>query len=650
MKKLHNLFALLALLGVLLSGFYVSQRIAPKDEGSPERRVLYYVDPMNPAHTSNKPGLAPCGMKLEPVYAEGNAGGRAPQTISSFMPPGTVKVSPEKQQIIGVQVGQADTMSASHTLRALGRVAADENRIYRVLAPTDGYMRDFPAAVRTGSMVQKDQLLASYFSAEPLAAQQAYLLALRAKDRRQNEPAFEEQTGLKGDSIDVQVRQAEENLRLAGVGETQMREIARSRQVIKSIELRAPITGLVVARNIFPYSRFERNTEFFRIVDLTRVWILADVFDHEEKYIRQGTSVRVSVPGHDKVLEGKVSDTLPQFDSNSRSYKVRLDVDNPELMLRPDALVNVVFSVQMQPAITVPREAVLDTGLKKIIYVDFGNGFFEPRKVETGLTFGDRVEIVGGLMPGERIVTSGNFLIDSESRMKLAASGAQGPTGTDPVCRMEVAQKMAEAAGNMSELDGTTYYFCTKTCKEEFDKSHARFIDKKAKEASHLEPVAVPASLPPPVHEARTNNEPQSMAVDPVCGEEVDRREAEATGNVSLHDGVIYYFSSDLCKQVFEKHSKHFLRRMKEGSPQHRPMDFPVSSKEPSAAEAPPQAQQQALAIDPVCGEKVDAKEAQAASHTSTHNGTTHYFCSGECKHRFDEDPNRWLPRPAPHK
>jgi membrane fusion protein, copper/silver efflux system len=568
MKKLRYLVLFIAFWGVFLSGFYLSQRIASKNNGAPERRILYYVDPMNPSHTTNKPGLAPCGMKLEPVYAEDDAGGQASGNISAFMPPGTVKISPEKQQILGVQVGQADTVSESHTLRTLGRVAADENRIYRLLAPTDGYMRDIPTDIRTGSMVQKDHLLASYYSTEPLAAQQAYLLALRTVDRRRTDPAFEEQTGLKGDSIDVQLRQAEENLRLAGVGETQMREIARTRQVIKSIELRSPIAGFVVARNIFPYSRFERNTEFFRIVDLTRVWVSVDVFDDEEQYINPGIMAHLSLPGRDKVFEGKVSDTLPQFDPNSRTYKVLLEVDNPELILRPDVFVDVQFSVQLQPAITVPREAVLDSGLKKVVFVDFGNGYFEPRKVETGWSFGDRVEIVGGLMPGEKIVTSGTFLIDSESRMKLAASGAQGPGSMDPVCRMEVARKMAEAIGNMSEVDGTTYYFCTKTCKQEFDKAPARFIKKKAKEASHWEPRPVPASsMKPHVPEVHTETERKAVSIDPVCGGEVDRKEAEATGNISTHEGIIYYFSSDLCKQVFDKHTNHFLERISAGSP-----------------------------------------------------------------------------------
>ncbi len=566
MKRLHYSVSILLLLSVFLSGFFLSRWLAPGNDQVSERRILYYVDPMNPAHTSDKPGLAPCGMNLEPVYAdEDNAG-----SMASFLPPGSVRISPEKQQLIGVRLTQVEVAGEIVTLRAFGRVAADENAIYRVLAPTEGYLRDLPYAVPTGTLVQKDQLLASYHSTEPLAAQQAYLLALRTVDRRRSEPAFEEQTGLKVDTVDAQLFQAEENLRLAGLSEAQIRELARTRQFVRSIELRAPVAGVVVARNVSPFSRFERNTEFFRIVDLRRVWVVADVFEHEVRFVEAGTTARITLPGRAKTATGTVSDALIPFDPTTRAYKVRLIVDNPDLTLRPDAAVDVTFAIPMKPAMVVAREAVIDSGSRKVVFVDLGNGLFEPRKVETGWSFGDRVEIVGGLMPGERIVTSGHFLIDAESRMKLAACGMQGPTAIDPVCRMEVLQKMAETAGYVSAYGGATYYFCTPSCKEAFDKDPDAFLMEKAPEPPREIPTTEgPGARSPHPHDPPMASDHQgATAFDPVCGEAVDPREAEVAGRVSVHEGTAYYFASDPCKAVFDRHPDRFPGKSRE-TPRH---------------------------------------------------------------------------------
>jgi membrane fusion protein, copper/silver efflux system len=691
MKKLHYSILFMAFICVFLCGYYFSQRIAGRSTSDISgRQVLYYVDPMNPAHTSDKPGLAPCGMKLEPVYADGESSGQVSASPGVSALPGTVKITSEKQQIIGVQVGKVEMVSESHTLRALGRVAADENSIYRVLAPTKGYMGDISSAVPTGSLVKKDQLMASYYGTEALAAQQGYLVVLAALDRRPDDKSSEDQVG----SIRSQVRQAEENLKLSGFGEAQIRDISRTRQVSKYVEQRAPIAGLIVSRNIFPNSLFERDTELFRIVDLSRVWVLADVFENEEKYIKPGTAARVSLPGRDSAFHAIVSNAVPQFDSNSRTYKVRLDVANPEWLLRPNEFVDVEFSLKLPSTLTVPREAVLDSGVKKIVFVDHGKGYFEPRKVKTGWSFGDRVEIVGGLMADERIVVSGNFLIDSESRMKMAASSMQGSIAMDPVCGMEVPEKSSKAAGNTSEIDGTTYYFCSPECKREFDTNSNRFVENKAEKLPHGEHLAVPDSSMKPsahmahqhsgrdapidleklhdreaenamradkahedlapdsariqgVHESMALNSQQgdksheqpaqnSLQVDPVCGEKVDPRKAEAEGNTSVLDGTTYYFSSDLCKLVFERHPRHFVKKLKEEKTLESETGPSVSPVESHEDEANSGDREGPFQVDPVCGEEVDSRKAQAAGNTSVHDGTTYYFCSESCKTEFD--------------
>jgi YHS domain-containing protein len=156
--------------------------------------------------------------------------------------------------------------------------------------------------------------------------------------------------------------------------------------------------------------------------------------------------------------------------------KLRLEAENPGYLMRPDMFVDVELPINLPPAITVPSDAVLDSGLKKTVFVDQGNGLFEPRQVETGWRLGNRVEIIKGLVAGERIVTSGTFLIDSESRMEMAAAGMVGTLVKDPVCGVDVSVNKAEKAGRKSKYKDVTYYFSSDDCKQKFDKNPVQYI------------------------------------------------------------------------------------------------------------------------------------------------------------------------------
>lgn len=455
-----------------------------REASSGGRHVLYYVDPMNPAHTSDKPGVAPCGMKMEPVYADEGATGAATGSAPSSMAPGTVKVSPEKQQVIGVRLGRVERASTNHVLRTTGRVTADETRIYRINSAVDGWIVESGPS-RVGSLVKKDERLGSFYSPEFLSAQQAYLFALGSLDRFQSSG---KETPTQIDLTRTNVQQYVDSLRNLGMSQLQIKELAGTRQYTENIYIVAPVTGFILARNISPGQRFEKGTEWYRIADLSRVYILADLFQGEAGDVKPGTRVRVTVPHQKKEYHAVVSKVLPQFDPNSRTLKLGLEVDNPDYALKPDMFVDVEFPVTRPSALTVPAEAVLDSGLRKTVFVDLGNGFFEPRQVETGWRAGDRIEITKGLMLGERIVVSGNFLIDSESRMKMAAAGMQttsqpqqsGQRVKDPVCGMELDTTAAKAAGLSSDYRGKTYYFCMPECKHDFDKSPGRYLGEAA--------------------------------------------------------------------------------------------------------------------------------------------------------------------------
>jgi Cu(I)/Ag(I) efflux system membrane fusion protein len=464
MKKIIFATAFVAILAsTFLAGYWYSKSSSSGSGVGGGRKILYYVDPMNPGHKYDKPGIAPCGMALEPVHAEGGTAAQHPAML-----PGTVMITPDKQQLIGVKIEQVEKGSTLHTIRLLGKVAADETRVYQINSSVAGWIRQvYPFS--TGSLVKKGEPLATFYAPEFLAAEQSYIYAFSSPNLRTNVKV----TGAQPNLIGQSVRQYEDNLRNLGMGEKQIKELGRTREFAESIQIESPVTGFVLVRNISPGLRFDKGAEFFRIADLRKVWILLDTYGSETKYFRPGEKVPVRYQG--ETFNATVSSVLPQFDPTTRTLKVRLVADNPRYALRPDMFVDVEFPVTMPPALTVPVDAVLDSGLKKTVFVDRGNGFFEPRKVETGRYFNDRVEILKGLMAGERIVVSGNFLIDSESRFKTSSTEVTGPMSTDPSCGMLTSEEKARESGLTSVSQGKTYYFCSRECKENFDKSPHNF-------------------------------------------------------------------------------------------------------------------------------------------------------------------------------
>ncbi len=258
----------------------------------------------------------------------------------------------------------------------------------------------------------------------------------------------------------------------------QIEEITRTRELTQAILIRAPTTGFLSVRNVSPTQRFEKGNELFRIADLSRVWIVADLFENESRYLQPGKNVTVSLPHEGATFQAKVSHTLPQFDPVTRTLKFRLEADNPGYVLKPDMFVDLELPINLLSVIAVPADAVLDSGLKKTVFVDRGSGFFEPREVETGRRMGNRVEIIKGLKPGEQIAVSGNFLIDSESRLELAAAGMVGTLSKDPVSGVDVSINKAEKAGRKRSYKGMNYYFSSDESKEQFDKNPNRYTKK----------------------------------------------------------------------------------------------------------------------------------------------------------------------------
>ena len=425
------------------------------------RKILYYHDPMHPAYKSDKPGIAPdCGMQLEPVYADGG-GDSAPSPNATPMAPGLVRIGLERQQLIGVRTEETRKTDAEGHIRILGRVAADERRIYRLNAPSAGVVREVGTAT-TGSIVKANETLAVFLTRGALDFRT--LLPYLVRPDAQGGAPTTFTPGVPPPTLQT-TELVRDQLRLQGMTEEQMAEVAKTRKFTTTINVVSPVAGFVLARNISPEELFQEGTEFFRIADLSSVWVVADLFENEARLLESGAGATVRYQG--RTFPAHRSDVPPQFDANTRALKLRLEVSNPGFVLRPDMFVDVDFETRIRSAITLPVDAVLDSGVRKTVFVDRGGGYFEPRGVETGARLGDRIAIASGLAPGERVVVSGNFLIDSESRLQSAASGTAGQAADrkDPVCGMDV--DPAKTAHKF-EYRGKTYYFCSDSCKTKF--------------------------------------------------------------------------------------------------------------------------------------------------------------------------------------
>jgi multidrug efflux pump subunit AcrA (membrane-fusion protein)/YHS domain-containing protein len=463
-------FALVAGMFALLCLAFIAGRFTGdnRQESKGSRRVLYYVDPMHPSYHADKPGIAPdCGMALEPVYE-----GEASSNLQAPLQPGGVALTAERRQLIGIRVSTATSGSGLRTVRTTGRIVPDDNHLYRIQAGFDGWV-DSLADTPPGTVVKAEQVVARLFGPEIRTAELNYVAFISGIERVTQAQPDTDLTQVK-----TSKRVSEEQLRLLGMGEKEIAGIAETHHVNNSLDLVSPADGIVLSRSISPHQRFEKGAELYRIADLRKVWIVADVHGNEGDF-KPGMHARVRVPELGKTFDAIVSSTIPLFDEVSRTLKVRLMADNPGLVLRPEMFVDVEFESRIPDGITIPADAVLDSGLRTIVYVETRDGVFEPRSVEVSGVFGDQAIVNGGINVGEQVVVSGNFLLDSESRMRASAKmpDAVGAEVRDPVCGMTL--KPAGIAFQ-ENYQGTKYSFCSDSCRKKFLAQPANYAAKKA--------------------------------------------------------------------------------------------------------------------------------------------------------------------------
>jgi RND family efflux transporter MFP subunit len=410
---------------------------APKKE----RKIKYWVDPMDPNYVRDKPGKAPCGMDLVPVYEE--VGEEAP---------GTIKVSPNTIQSMGVRTAKVEVRPLSRLTLTVGRVTFNERNLAVITTKVDGWVdRLFVNA--TGDPVRKGRALLTIYSPELVSAQEEYLLAQRNLKAMQSSPVKEMAAGARRLAAAARRR-----LAYFDISAAQIDALEHTGRVRKHLTLFSPANGIVTKRLVTQGMYVKAGMPLLEVADLTTIWVDADIYQYELPWIKVGQPVTMTLdylPG--ETFPGKIDYLYPYLQEATRTAKVRLRFPNPQLKLKPEMFAQVkIESPVTHSAVVVPADAVIDTGLKQHVFIALGQGRFEPREVKLGVLGNDgRREVLSGLKGGEDVVVSAQFMLDSESRFREAVqmmmpgmekgSKKEGPPPARPGMKMAGPQEATPA-------------------------------------------------------------------------------------------------------------------------------------------------------------------------------------------------------------
>ncbi|MGE0823487.1 MAG: efflux RND transporter periplasmic adaptor subunit [Candidatus Binatia bacterium] len=336
-------------------------------------------------------------------------------------PDNMMVVSPERLQSIGVRFDLATQRPLEREIRTVGRVEVDETRLAHVNIKIEGWIDELFVNY-TGEHVKKNQLLFTVYSPELVATQQEYLLALKSR-RTLGSSQFQEVAVGAQALLDA----ARQRLRLWDIPDHQIEDLERTGKVLKALHNHSPISGTIINKVALVGMHVNPGDELYTIADLSHIWIIADIYEYELPLVKVGQPATVTLsydPG--TVLQGKVSFIYPTLDAQTRTAKVRFELDNPGEQLKPGMYANVELKIPLGTRLVIPKEAVLESGERQVIFIHHGGGTLEWRTVKLGIRAGDWVEVLDGLKEGDHVVTSANFLIDSESRLKAAVGGMQG--------------------------------------------------------------------------------------------------------------------------------------------------------------------------------------------------------------------------------
>jgi multidrug efflux pump subunit AcrA (membrane-fusion protein) len=423
----------LAAAAVLVAGCIAGcsrSKSAPPDATSTpsaavQRKVLYWYDPMKPEVHFDHPGKSPfMDMDLVPKYAEEPAaaapvqGGGAPAGYS------TVRIPLERRQEIGVATERVERRSIGGALETNGVVAEDEGRVHAVNAKFSGYIEKL-FVDRTGQVVLRGEPLLSIYSPDLVATEREYLLAVENARRLSGSSSGD----AAADSRAL-LEATRQRLRFWDIPDAEIDRIEKSGQVSKNLTLASPVSGVALKKDALAGMAISAGMPLYTIADLSTVWVLADVYQSELASVSAGAPAEIagpSLPG--ATLRGRVDFVYPTLSEETRTARVRIVLPNPGERLKPGMFVRVSLAGRPRPVLAIPRSALIPTGERQIAFVEQSPGVFAPREVKTGTQAKGFVEVLSGLVEGEIVVTSANFLIDSESRIGAIGAAPAGSAG-----------------------------------------------------------------------------------------------------------------------------------------------------------------------------------------------------------------------------
>jgi len=402
MRKWVSIIVLLVIVffaGVLVNRYFQPDTsLSSKNTTQKSSKILYWVAPMDPTYRRNKPGKSPMGMDLVPAYADSQTDGE-----------GVIKISPVVENNLGVKTAVVKRMNLARIINTVGYVTVDENNIEHIHTYTDGWVRVLNVKT-TGEIVKKGQLLLELYSPTLSNAQEEFLLALKNKNI-------------------ALIHAGEKKLLTLGMAQSQINHLKQTRHIMERVKIYATRSGVVSQLNVREGKYIKPDTDMMTIEDLSHIWVIAEVFERQANWVKAdqlATATFSYIPG--KTWQGRVDYVYPELNQQTHTLRVRLTFPNPDLSLKPKMYANIkILSREVKESLAIPRQALIRTGEGDRVILALSNGRFKAQAVKTGIESGNYYQILSGLKVGDVVVTSAQFLIDSESNLKAAFDRMQQP-------------------------------------------------------------------------------------------------------------------------------------------------------------------------------------------------------------------------------
>lgn len=486
-----------------------------------ERKIAYYKDPMHPWFTSDKPGKAPdCGMDLVPVY-EGESDTKG------------IKIDPVTVQNIGVKTEIVQRRKLNKVIRAVGKVDFDETRVYSINSKIMGWVEKLHVDY-TGKLVRKGEPLLELYSPELVSTQEEYLQAIRYQKQLEASSIAEARTG--SESL---VQSAKRRLLYWDISEAEIKALEERGAPEKTMTFYSPVDGYVMDKMVLKGQNVMAGMELYKIADLSTVWILADIYQYELPWVKVGQQAEVELsymPGN--IFKGTITYMYPMLSMETKTAKVRIEVRNtPNVDFKPEMYATVkIASPVAVDAVAIPDQAIIRSGERNVAVLALGGGYFDPRDIKLGVMADGYVQVLEGIKEGEKIVTSSQFLIDSESNLKAAVGLMLGHAGHDmSTTKPKQVTPSDEHKGHEAKTPAS------REGKQEVPAAKEDHSAHGAKGAAEQD-VKQPAV---------------QTVVDPVCGMEIEPDESLAY----VYKETKYYFCSEDDMEEFKSNPEKYLKQ-----------------------------------------------------------------------------------------